>query len=228
VCAVADESPQSPELPWPPESPGPPESPKICWPYRSESSASYERLAASLLTQRVVGRPATLLFTSPSDSDGKTELLIAFAPMLAARAQRRVLVVDADFRKSDLTTRLAAFNDGLVGLLSGRSTIAEVACPTTTAQLSILPHGSRLSLEEGGAQLSAWEAVLDYLKCCYPLVLLDAPSLAHVHVTTMGSFCDGVCLVVRLGQTSRRSVREAVQVIEASGGRLLGCIAISG
>jgi Mrp family chromosome partitioning ATPase len=246
VCSVSNEPPepldlawpldppQPLELPWPSESPQQLESPRpseptnVCWPHRCESSASYERLAARLLSQQVAGRPATLLFTSPGDSDGKTELLIALAPMLAARAQRRVLVVDADFRKSDLTNRLATCNEGLAGLLSGSSTIAEVACPTTTAQLSMLPHGDHFSLEEGGTQLSHWEAVLDDLKCCYPLVLLDAPSLAHAHVATMGSCCDGVCLVVRLGQTSRRAVREAIQVIEASGGRLLGCIAISG
>jgi Mrp family chromosome partitioning ATPase len=234
VCAVADESSPAdvPYLELPADRPArepsqPLETSQICWPDRSDQNAGYDRLATSFLTRHAAGRPTAILFTSPSDGDGKTELLTALAPALAARAQRSVLVVDADFRRGDLSARLATFNDGLAGLLAGTATVAEVALPTTIAQLSILPHGNQLFWEEeGDARLSAWEAVLDDLKRRYPLVLLDAPSLAHAHVASMGSVCDGVCLVVRLGQTSRRAVRRSRQVIRTSGGRLWGCIAI--
>ena len=240
MCAVVDELPP-PEWPltdlpaeWPTEWPTtesrqPLESSNICWPNRAESSASYERLVTGLLAQHAASHPATLLFTSPGDGDGKTELLMTLAPLLAARAQRGVLVVDGDFRRSDLTTRLAAFNDGLAGLLAGTSTIAEVVCATTRTQLSILPHGNHLSLEEDrDAQLSAWKAVLDDLKCRYPLVLLDAPSLANAHVAMMASFATACTWWSGWSKRRAVAVRESVRVIEATGGRLLGCVAISG
>ncbi len=203
------------------------EAAKICWPPRRLSSGNYQPLATRLLAQDILCEPATLLFTSPADGDGKTEVVIGLAPALAAKAQRAVLVVDADFRRGDLSCRLAAFNDGLSGLRSARSAMAEVVCPTTITQLSLLPHGDDLFLdEESEGQISGWRSVFDDLKRQYPLVLLDAPSLAHQHVAALGAACDGVCLVVRLGQTSRRAVGEAAQVIASVGGQLIGCVAL--
>ena len=38
--------------------------------------------------------------------------------------------------------------------------------------------------------------------------------------------CDGVCLVVRLGHTPRRAVKEAARVISICGGQFLGCVVV--
>ena len=48
-----------------------------------------------------------VMFTSPGDGDGKTDLLMALAPELAKHTTGSVLVVDANFRKPDLTSRLS-------------------------------------------------------------------------------------------------------------------------
>jgi len=216
-----------PILPAFPEAATPQFEPQtVHWPCQLASNVNYEQLVTNLLAQPMARRPATLMFTSPGDGDGKTDLLISLAPLLAARAGCRVLLVDANFHKSDLTTRLTILNGGLTDLLLGKSTLNEVVCPTTVPQLSILPYGTHSTSDRGLLDVSALDAVVDDLKCRYPLVLLDAPSLAYPSVATMGSYCDGVCLVVRIGYTLRRAVREATQLIEASGGCLLGCIAI--
>ena len=135
---------------------------------------AYEELAANILTQLPADRPAAVMFTSPGDGDGKTRLLHALMPALAAQADRRVLLLDADLRK----TRLASL----------------------TSRIDDLKHGE--------------------------LLLLDAPSLLHPEVAALGAHCDGIYLVVRLGHTIRRAVGEAAHVIDQSGGRLLGCVAI--
>lgn len=232
------------------------------WPSQtSVPDASYENLAVRLLAQRAANRPATVMFTSPCDGDGKTGLLISLAPILAARAQRPVLLVDADFRKGDLGERLAAASGGLTGPRLGRCGIGEAACPTSVPNLSFLPLDLRpvadddrfdfseaaeargQSRQDGPSpfshktaqhwspscdDLSTFDAVLDGLKCRFPLVLLDSPSLAHPGVARMGSYCDGVCLVVRAGHTPYRAVHDAANVIEAAGGRRWGCIVIGG
>ena len=60
----------------------------------------------------------------------------------------------------------------------------------------------------------------------YDLVVVDAPSLAHRGTAQLAAVCDGTYLVVRLGEGSPRMLREAAQVVQANGGRLLGCVAI--
>jgi Mrp family chromosome partitioning ATPase len=212
---------------------------RLVWPEPSANEVNSE-LATTMLAKPVLKHPATLLFTSPCDGDGKTDLLLSLAPLLAWESNRRVLVVDADSRKGDLSTRLSAGNPGLSDLLSGNAGIAEATCPTTIPQLSVLPSGtSGYGVQEADAnELStsaivnladnptAWETTLDNLKCRYPIVLLDSPSLAHPGVTALGALCDGIYLVVHLGQTPRRTVHEAAELIGKAGGRLLGCIAI--
>ena len=68
--------------------------------------------------------------------------------------------------------------------------------------------------------------VLEKLKKRYQLVLINAPSLADAHTAAMIPHCDGVYLVIRLGYTTPYDVREALRVIQQSGGRLLGSIAV--
>jgi Mrp family chromosome partitioning ATPase len=201
---------------------------EVPWPCQRESTVDYESLAKNLLGQWVVDRPAALMFTSPGDGDGKTELLTALAPTLAARAERPVLVVDADFTKGDLTRRLDASTGGLAALFTGEFPLNDVACLTAVPRLDFLPQGDQPAFVRGLTDPSIVEAVLNDLKAGYPLVLLDAPSLIYPNVATLGSFCDGICLVVRPGHTLRRAVRDAARVIDTTGGRLLGCIAIGG
>jgi Mrp family chromosome partitioning ATPase len=198
----------------------------IRWPYQPASGIQYERLATTLLAQPSLQRPAAVMFTSPGDGDGKSDLLVALAPFLAGWTERDTLLVDADFYHSDVSTRLAAFNEGLIGLIARRTEIAEVVCSTTMPHLSVLPQGSPSMLEHGLHDLPALQRVLHDLKSRYPLVLLDSPSLSYPLVASMGECCDGVCLVVRPGHTARRAIRKAANLIAAAGGQFLGCIVI--
>jgi hypothetical protein len=71
-----------------------------------------------------------------------------------------------------------------------------------------------------------WGYSLEKLKTRYQLVLIDAPSLTNAQTPAMISRCDGVYLLVRLGYATPYDVCESVGVIQQSGGRLLGCIAL--
>jgi len=112
----------------PPELPGPPplnarasrQSEEIV----SVADPAYEELAAHLLARLPADRPAAVMFTSPGDGDGKTRLLRALAPVLAARADCRVLVLDADLRKTpmaSLTSRIDGLKRGTLALLDAPS-----------------------------------------------------------------------------------------------------------
>jgi hypothetical protein len=58
------------------------------------------------------------------------------------------------------------------------------------------------------------------------LVLVDAPCLTDLQATAVFSSCDGVYLLLGLGYTTPYDLGESVRVIQQSGGRLLGCIAV--
>ena len=70
----------------------------------------------------------------------------------------------------------------------------------------------------------AW---VDRWRADWPLVLLDAASLQHTDSWPMLERCDGVYLVVCIGYTKRRALRQAVSAFRSRGIALLGCVAMS-
>ena len=70
----------------------------------------------------------------------------------------------------------------------------------------------------------AW---IDRWRADWPLVLLDAVSLRHAEAWPMLTRCDSEYLVVCIGQTKRRALRQAASAFRARGVPLLGCVAMS-
>jgi Mrp family chromosome partitioning ATPase len=186
-----------------------PDAPRAIWPEPggTETVQACGELAQGLRRRLSPKRPAILAFTSPGDGDGKTSLLIHLAPELARHGHGGVLVVDANFHKPDLTSRLT--------VSAGRKPLGSaVIYPTNLPGLNVLPMSP---------QRGCW---LEELRESWPLVLVDMASLAHAEAAAMLRRCDGVCLVVRLGHTVRRAVAKAPRLIRNVGGRLLGCVVV--
>jgi len=92
--------------------------------------------------------------------------------------------------------------------------------------LDALPDKDKMQNEKIPRISGNWDYSLEKLKTRYQLVLIDAPSLTNAQTSAMISSCEGVYLLVRLGYTTPYDVCESVRVIQQSGGRLLGCIAV--
>jgi Mrp family chromosome partitioning ATPase len=183
-----------------------------------------------------LGRPMVLAFTSPDNGGGTTGLLVDLAPQLASLFSDRVLIVDANFEKPDLSARLGAPASrrwglscaGLLGATVQHSPEKEIDPPTTIystdrQHLSFLPAAWTDEDVRQPAVLAAW---IDTLRADWPLVLVDVPSMIHNDAAPLARCCDGVYLVVRLGSTARRTLIDAAATIRVKGGRVLGCLVI--
>jgi hypothetical protein len=194
-------------------------TPAALWPECTRQTFAYEEMAGQIMAQWLpseVRRPipchAVLAFTSPCDHDGTTELLLGLAPCLADRSPGGVLAMDANASHPELTTR--------VSVEPHRHETAAPAYPTNIRQLSVLPAQVHRHLQDFTT------ATIDALRDTWPLTLIDLPSLAHHHVASFASRCDGVYLVVRLGSTPRYAVVDAARLLRKSGARLLGCLVL--
>lgn len=210
-----------------PELRGPPadsavggDGPRVVWPEceRPETARACAEVAQAIRWRLSAERPAALAITSPAAGDGKTSLVVALAPELARRTPGGVLVVDADYCGSGLTTRLAWAGSGMP---AGSAFV----WPTSVAGLSVLPMPPR---PQSRGVDPRWHnpAWIAELRERWPLVLVECASLEHAETALILKHCDGVCVVVRLGHTARRAVVEAGRAIRAGGGRLLGCVAV--
>ncbi|MEN6449573.1 MAG: hypothetical protein ABFC96_03695 [Thermoguttaceae bacterium] len=186
---------------------------QIEWPEldRPQVAGACVELAESIYWRLTPGRPSVLAITSPLDGEGKTSLVLALAHDLAERTPGDVLAVDADPRRRELTSRL--------GVKEPRPD--ERIWPTNVPSLSVVPCFARSP--------AGWPdaASIAGFRKQASLAILDCPSLEHAETASLLRACDGVYVVVRLGQTPRRAVVEAARIIRACGAQLLGGIAVA-
>jgi Mrp family chromosome partitioning ATPase len=185
-----------------------------------EVSQNYRQLAERMLANAPPGVPQNLLLTSvgcPAD-----ETLGRLAWMLAEMCGP-VLMVDANRAHAPLTIQLQRSGaPGLEELLRGER--ASVL-PTAREKLCFLPTGNRAT-DAGGETLTALGSHLAKWRSEYPIVLIDGGDALSESACSLARLCDATYLLVGLGTATTEAAREATRRFRATGGRLLGCIAV--
>lgn len=203
----------------------------VAWPQppSAKHAEACGRLAQKVLSQLPPKGPASLVFTSPGDAAGTTGLLVSLAEALAQRVSGNVLLVDGNCRHPSLADHLAIdVADGWADVLSGTVPWQQAIRTTSVPRLHVLPGAGAVADENWLSQTRRFSRLLRDLCRSYRLVLVDAASLAYPEVAPAARHCTGAYLAIRLSRTTRRAAREAVEVIDAGGGRLLGCVVLEG
>jgi protein-tyrosine kinase len=177
-----------------------------------------------LATAHTVERDAppkarTMLVCSAQPNDGKTYCAINLAISLAAERDTEVLLVDADFAKPDILSRLGVREGpGLLDALADPTAeIERYVVPTDIPQLSLLPAGSKMI---GDTELLASRRtgqLIEALLAADPrrLVIFDSPpALAASPASVLANHVGQVMLVVRADRTSDGDLREAIAMLD--------------
>ena len=168
----------------------------------------------------------TIMFTSSVPDEGKSDIAFSTASALA-QIGKKVLLVDADIRKSVLATRfqLKQKVDGLSQYLSGQKALTDVVYDTNYENLSMVlagpyaPNPAELLEEELFAELLA------YGRENYDYVIVDTPPIGSViDGAIVARKCDGVVLVIESGAISYRLEQRVKEQLERSGCRILGVV----
>jgi tyrosine-protein kinase Etk/Wzc len=169
----------------------------------------------------------TVLVTSAAGGTGKSRFTMMLGKSLA-QAGKRVLVIDADFRKMALTKRVdLSDKSGLIESLCSRSIDKRHIFPTETSGLSIMPVGKRgddhVVFEE--IANGAFKSCIDQLREQYDIILLDSPPILPVaDAAILSNQVDGTIMVEREFISRRSNVIEALARLDSAGGHLLGTV----
>lgn len=169
-----------------------------------------------------------ILITSNEMSEGKSWMSMHIALNIAQRG-RRVLLVDADLRRSFLMQRykieLDGENLGLAHLLSGQCDLDDCIYETNYAGLCLLPVGRDVTNPISLIDTPFFSEVMDELTKHFDLILIDAPPIGMViDAAEIATCCDGSVLVIEYNKTRIRDVAECKRQMERSGTKVLGCI----
>lgn len=168
----------------------------------------------------------TIAVVSCQEKEGKTTTTMALGRSLSD-AGHRVLVIDADMRKSVVAGRYSQgeITAGLSQYLTGQATREEVTFSTQYPGMDIIFAGYFPPNPVELLDTERFRALLSEVRGEYDYVLVDnAPIAAVVDATIVARSCDGILLVVGANRTSRRLLRDCLVQIRRSGCRVLGAV----
>jgi capsular exopolysaccharide synthesis family protein len=192
---------------------------------------SFRGTLASILRNQATGKTQKIIMiTSPGPAEGKTTVVQNLGIALAETG-RRVLLVDADFRRPHLHREFSLPNEwGLIDLLLEDQPLGEypperLGSFTGLPGLSILPNRVTQNNVSKALYSPRLRTILESLTKRYDMVLVDAPPLLSVaDARIIAPLTDALILVLRAGVTNRESALEAYQRIQEDGLTLLGTV----
>jgi|RhiMethySRZTD1v2_1073278.scaffolds.fasta_scaffold68264_2 non-specific protein-tyrosine kinase len=187
------------------------------------AAESYRILRTNLQIAGTDRHLPSLLISSPSRGDGKSDVAANLAVVLA-RAGKLVILVDANLRRPQVATLFGVPDqNGLAQLLDNDNVPEPVAVPSVP-NLFVLPAGGVApnSSEILGSQ-RMYRLIQEY-KARADVVLIDSPPLWYSDALALAPQVDGVLLVVCSGTTGRENTINAVESLRLVGARIIGTV----
>lgn len=164
--------------------------------------------------------------TSFVEAEGKSTVSFQLAASLA-QAGKRVLLLDADLRKSNLVNRLRVKTkvEGLSHYLSGMADVKDLLYETDQQNMYIMFAGTHVPNSAELLGSAGFKSLIAKLKDMFDYLIVDSAPLGQViDCAVIASVLDGVLMVVDVTHNSYKMERRVKAQLEKSGGRVLGVV----
>lgn len=187
---------------------------------------SYQLISSRIVYHLDKDGGKVLALSSVAQNEGKTHCLLNIAYSLS-KSQKRVLVLDGDFRNPSIAKLLnadARYDNALAKAIQQGEFSDQMlyAIPGTRIQCLTNKNkhpGSSRSLSNGN-----FAKLLMFAKQYFDYILVDTGPVALVADTTViAAQCDAAVLLVAQDVSPARAINDAVDAMDRNG-RLIGCI----
>lgn len=167
-----------------------------------------------------------IVLTSCEENEGKTTVSMSLAKSFA-EIGKKVLLIDADMRKSVLAGRNLDAKDyrGLSEYLSGMCEVGEVVMKTSVKDMYVLLAGK---YPPNPSELLNGRLFDSLIKVCrenFDYVIIDTPPLGAVSdAAVVAPKCDGSILVIGDEKLSYSLATDVVDKLRATGTPILGAV----
>jgi protein-tyrosine kinase len=167
----------------------------------------------------------TFMLSGCEPGVGTTTLAISLAVSMA-NAGWKTILIDVDLRKTSKYKRLNEdIAIGLTEFLSGEGLYQQAVYDTNHKNLFYIPSGGKTVNPISLLCSSRVDVLLEQLKIDYDYIILDMPSITtSVDPSVMACKMDGVILVSEFAKTDSRSITESREILNKSGGNIIGII----
>ena len=167
-----------------------------------------------------------ILLTSAVQNEGKTTLAVNLCRTFA-ELDKKVLLIDADMRKSIMKKRLKSgkITKGLSHLLSGQAELPDVFYRDKTAGIYLIPSGeyppNSVELLAGEDMQRLIRAVRDM----FDYVIIDSAPLGVVtDAAVLATLCDGTIIVLNAGTVHYKLCQQIVKKLQNTDCPILGVV----
>jgi len=167
----------------------------------------------------------TLCVVTPKPGQGGTTTIANLAISLA-EADRRVILVDADLRRSSLHRIFGVPNDvGLTSVLTGGVELADALQETSVPNLLLLTGGPLAHNPSNLISSNRMRSLVAELREQADFVLFDTPSaIAFSDAVVIASLTDGALMVVRAHQPLRGSQLQITTLLNKARANIVGAV----
>lgn len=170
----------------------------------------------------------TVMITSSVPDEGKSFIAIRLWKLLAELGNR-VLLIDCDLRNSEMRIKYNISSTekitGIAHYLAGKVELQDAIYETNVLNGFMIPLANPVI---NPLILLENQRFADMMKACagkFDYVLIDTPPLESVaDALRIATHTDGVVLVIRSGQTSRKLVADAVDKLRRTETPVLGVV----
>jgi capsular exopolysaccharide synthesis family protein len=188
------------------------------------NATAFNELKANIQFLGVDKKSKVIMISSAEKSDGRSTTA-SYLSLAFAKSGKKTILVDCDVRNSNIHNVFDLKNDdkGLVNLLSGNIKFEEALKTTKQKNLSIVTSGTK-SLNYAELLVSEkFNEFLEKLKENFDYIILDTSPLTQgADGQAISKYADGCVLVVKDGQTERKTAIKAKEILERANANIIG------
>ncbi len=203
------------------------------------------RLLRTRLNQLLSNDRNTLIVTSCEEDTGKTTVVANYALTLA-RANKKVLIIDCDLRKSAMAKYLKIPKDtqGLTHYLANNNgshlvNASDIITPVVVKPkseiesnlsiINLIPAGGIIEHSSEFLDSPRMKELIDIVSPLYDFVLIDTPPVTKIVDTlVLGNFVKDVVLLIRPDHTFKEVLQLGIESLTEANMNILGFIVNSG
>jgi capsular exopolysaccharide synthesis family protein len=197
------------------------------------ASERYRTLAVRIINLAARRKLKTIVVTSAQESEGKSTIATNLAWVMSKRADRRVMLIDADLRNPSVGRMLGLETErGWLDIIEGSSKLVETMVRLEPNGLYVMtPKSARESKRDLAATTEISDAVtssrveqmIKELEEHFDFIVIDAPPiLEFADAQRLASIVDGTVLVAKAGHTHHAAVTDALKLVSKE--RRLGVV----
>ncbi len=192
---------------------------------KSRAAEAFRAIRTALYFSTRGAQHKVIQVTSPNPGDGKSTLISNVAVTIA-QSGKRVLLIDADFRRPRVHKLFGIKNDvGMSSAILGEIDIMDAIQSTPVANLDCLACGPRPDNPSELLTQARFEELLNMLREKYDFVLVDTPPvLAVTDPSAVAPRVDGVLVCIRVNNKSRLDAVRATELLTQIDANILGIV----